>query len=118
MSDRLVTGLSHNVSGDKSLEDGTMAIKKKVSQPDHPVVVDMSGYEMTLETDYVLLASTHIIAKHCIGEESRLEIDGRNGGIVVNGAFESMNGLYVAGNLGCIDTSVATSRRSLRPCGE
>ena len=112
VSDRLVTGLSHNVSGDKSLEDGTMAIKKKVSQPDHPVVVDMSGYENeTLETDYVLLASTHITPNTRIGEESRLEIDGRNGGIVVNGAFESMNGLYVAGNLASyFDTSVGRRR--------
>ena len=33
------------------------------------------------------------------GPRVLIEIDSTNGGIVVNGAFESMNGLYIAGNL-------------------
>ena len=86
-------------------------MKKKVVEPLRPVVVDISGYENEkLETDYVLLASTHITPNTRVGEESGLEIDSTNGGIVVNGAFESMNGLYIAGNLAS-DSDAAIGRR-------
>ena len=94
ISDRLVTGLSHNKRNNSKNKN------EKVVEPLRPVVVDISGYENEkLETDYVLLASTHITPNTRVGEESGLEIDSTNGGIVVNGAFESMNGLYIAGNL-------------------
>ncbi|CAM9331117.1 unnamed protein product [Discosporangium mesarthrocarpum] len=55
--------------------------------------------KQTLETDYIVLASTHIEPKVDVARESGLEIDQNNGGIVVNGLFEAINGIYAAGNL-------------------
>lgn len=84
VSDRLVTGLQNS----------------NATTSPRSVSVEISGYESeNLETDYVVLASTHVNPNTTIGEESGLEIDPKHGGVVVNGSFEYMNGLYVAGNL-------------------
>eukprot|EP00904_Undaria_pinnatifida_P003052 jgi/Undpi1/12748/HiC_scaffold_6.g02416.m1 len=50
-----------------------------------------------LDTDYVVLASTLIGPKVDAAKDSGLEIDEGNGGIVVNGLFEAVNGVYAAG---------------------
>ncbi|CAN0376426.1 unnamed protein product, partial [Hapterophycus canaliculatus] len=51
-----------------------------------------------LDTDYVVVASTKIDPKVDVASDSGLEIDQRNGGIVVNGLFEAVNGVYAAGS--------------------
>ena len=94
VTDRLVTGLS------KPVAPSAKAGEPEAEASDRSVSVQISGYETeNLETDYVVLASTHITPNTRVGEESGLEIDSKHGGIVVNGAFEASNGLYVAGNL-------------------
>jgi len=64
------------------------------------VLVRLLGYQKEkLETDYVVLASTHIVPNTSVAENSGLELDPSSGGVVVNASLEAIDGLYVAGNL-------------------
>ncbi|CAN0294991.1 unnamed protein product, partial [Ectocarpus sp. 4 AP-2014] len=60
-------------------------------------VVGGDGGKAGLETDYVVVASTDADPGVEVASDSGLEIDERNGGIVVNGLFEAVNGVYAAG---------------------
>ncbi|CBJ28272.1 conserved unknown protein [Ectocarpus siliculosus] len=60
-------------------------------------VVGGDDGKVGLETDYVVVASTDVDPGVEVASDSGLEIDERNGGIVVNGLFEAVNGVYAAG---------------------
>ncbi|CAM9694020.1 unnamed protein product [Ectocarpus sp. 8 AP-2014] len=60
-------------------------------------VVGGDGGKVGLETDYVVVASADVDPGVEVASDSGLEIDERNGGIVVNGLFEAVNGVYAAG---------------------
>ncbi|CAM9840844.1 unnamed protein product, partial [Phaeothamnion confervicola] len=53
----------------------------------------------SVETDHIVLASTHIEPDTQVARASGLEIDQNNGGIVVNGQFEAVAGVYAAGGV-------------------
>ncbi|CAM9407040.1 unnamed protein product [Chrysoparadoxa australica] len=58
----------------------------------------LQGWEKkALQTDFIVLASTHIEPNVTVARRSGLEIDRSNGGISVNGQFEAINGVYAAG---------------------
>ena len=86
VTERLVTGVRRT----EMAED----------EGDESVTVSLLGWDKEkMETDYVILASTHINPSTRIARSSGLEIDTNNGGIVVNSALSAYEGLYVAGNL-------------------
>ena len=76
------------------------SIKPEKDTDDTGICISLIGDEKTkLSTDYVALCSTHIDPTIQLAQDSCLEIDAKNHGIVVNAQFEAMAGLYVAGNL-------------------
>ena len=77
------------------------------------LTVSLLGWEKEqLDTDYVVLASTHITPSTRVARTSALEVDGDNGGIVVNSSLEAFRDLYVAGNLASYyDPSMGRRRR-------
>ncbi len=57
----------------------------------------LSTEDQSFETDYVVLASTHIVPDISIARHSGIEIDKFTGGVVVNSQLEAVDGLYAAG---------------------
>ncbi|CAM9861177.1 unnamed protein product [Scytosiphon promiscuus] len=70
-----------------------------------------AGAGVCFDTDYVVVASTKIDPKVDVATDSGLEIDQCNGGIVVNGLFEAVNGVYVAGSAASFFDPIMGRRR-------
>lgn len=56
------------------------------------------GKKCVMQTDFVVLASTHTDPNLRFGRDTCFEFDEVNGGIVVNAQLEAISGLFVAGN--------------------
>lgn len=89
MGDRLVTDLKARYH---FAEDG--------SEREHLELTAMGVEHEVVSADYAVLASTHCDPVVKVAAQSGLEIDARNGGIVVNPMLEAVNGVYAAG--GCM----------------
>ncbi len=63
----------------------------------YPFVFNFQTEDRSFETDYVVLASTHIDPDITIARNSGIEIDKFTGGVVVNSQLEAVDGLYAAG---------------------
>eukprot|EP00611_Tribonema_gayanum_P003082 TRINITY_DN1240_c0_g1_i1.p1 TRINITY_DN1240_c0_g1~~TRINITY_DN1240_c0_g1_i1.p1 ORF type:complete len:616 (+),score=230.49 TRINITY_DN1240_c0_g1_i1:1573-3420(+) len=60
----------------------------------------LQGWEkQALQTDYIVLASTHIEPRVGVATASGIEVDRDTGGVVVNGQFEAVAGVYAAGGV-------------------
>ena len=76
------------------------------------VRVGLMGWEKEyVDTDYVVLASTHVDPKVDLAERSGLEIDSSNGGVIVNSGLEAFNGVFVAGSAASYFDSILGRRR-------
>ncbi len=92
LSDRLVTSVkpaSTSDNNDSSINNSDSSAVR---------ISLMGNVKEKLHTDYIVLCSTHIDPNVRIAKESCLEIDSKNGGIVVNSQLEAVSGLFVAGN--------------------
>jgi len=86
---------------EQGIEHITERICTKISDSEnsdglHLKLVGLS--EENFETDYVVLASTHVVPQVEVARASGLEIDQNNGGIVVNSQLEASGGIYAAGS--------------------
>jgi len=95
LPDRLVTGVSRCVIDSETNNTTTREEdeKEKVS-----VTMMQGSIKEHVDADYVVLASTNVDPDVHVAKRSQLEIDRKNGGIVVNSALEAFDGLFVAGS--------------------
>jgi programmed cell death 8 (apoptosis-inducing factor) len=63
------------------------------------------------DCDYVVLASTNVTPDVEIAKRSALEVDAKNGGIMVNASLEAYDGLFVAGSAASYHDAVLGRRR-------
>uniref|UniRef100_A0A7S3LPL6 FAD/NAD(P)-binding domain-containing protein n=1 Tax=Aplanochytrium stocchinoi TaxID=215587 RepID=A0A7S3LPL6_9STRA len=107
MSNRLVTGVKRSQSSSSQSDicnNFASGIIQNETLNGHEVRIqatllrgdDKSKFDM--DFDYIVLASTHIKPEVELARRSGLEIDGNNGGIVVNGSLEAFDSVFVAGN--------------------
>lgn len=91
----------------RSLDTGA-----KENYMSNKVLVDILGdVEDQINTDYVVLAATHVNPDIHMLKASGLELDKKNGGVVVNSQFEAIDGLYVAGDAASFYDPVLGRRR-------
>jgi len=85
--DCLVTSLSRQEADGDPSHAGALQVK-----------LMQSGEHELVDVDYVVLASTNVQPDVRVAVRAGLEIDSKNGGVLVNSSLEAYDGLFVAGN--------------------
>jgi len=109
ISDTLVTGVA------RSDDNAPKTRRSRDDEGDDCArITFMKGAQRdVLDADLVVLASTNVDPDVEVAKASELEIDSRNGGIVVNSSLEAFDGIFVAGSAASyFDASLNRRRRN------